>query len=241
MVILAIVIVFIFAKCKLSCSGTRENLSHRLTTNYVLEDNAYGKSSLRSYNQPWNFELEGESENYTDIFQCNKMCKNVKGATPKSNCIENCMANNIGNLGSNQVTFKPCQSYRDCNGDELCIESGPYSGSQSGYCVNPLEPGIPRQYIPSLREGYTQNMRNPYAPPQTCSPYDFFNESAGRCEPRFQGVASAMAVHLQKPGPEPIVTLPGTTFPGYGVGISDPMNVLPTQLNMPSIKLRTDS
>ncbi len=59
---------------------------------------------------------------------------------------------------------------------------------------------------------------------KTNFPEQFFNEAAGRCEPRFQGSSSAAAVMAARPGPPPDVMIPGTVLPGYGVGLTDPFN-----------------
>lgn len=81
-------------------------------------------------------------------------------------------------------------------------------------------------------ESYTEMPREDFGhhrgctpSPITCASGFFFNKAVGRCESRLQGVSSATAIKLDRPGPTPYVTLPGSTMLGYGVGCTDPVNV----------------
>jgi hypothetical protein len=62
--------------------------------------------------------------------------------------------------------------------------------------------------------------------PETCTPSDFFNFETSECESRFQGVSSARAVWSVARPDEPVVTIPGSSTFDYGVGWTDPNNVM---------------
>jgi len=216
-VLFVIVGFFAFSRCKMSCS-TKEGLSHRLTTTNLLKAHAYERGYKTPYTQKWDYDL-GQRENYTDAFMCNEYCNNVMGATPNAQCQQDCMNASLGTTAMQRMTEK-CSSDDDCGPGKLCVSPGAYTGGSHGYCMSDNEPGIPRMTLPSLRME-----KENFALPRTCSPEHFFNEVAGRCEPRFQGVASARAVRLDRPGPAPDVSLRGSTMPGFGVGTMDPVNV----------------
>lgn len=265
-VLFVIVGFFAFSRCKMSCTS-KEGLSHRLTMNTLLKDHAYERGYKTPYTQKWDYNL-GQKENYTDAFKCNQYCNNVMGATPNAKCQQDCMNASLGSTTMQQMTEK-CSSDEECGPGMLCVNPGPYTGGSHGYCMSDNEPGIPRGALPSLRrekESFgcpkgtirvspTQCVPDKYDPlvplvppgkegfslPKTCSPESFFNEVAGRCEPRFQGVASARAVMMDRPGPAPDVSLPGSTMPGFGVGYMDPVNV-PVRLGRrgPELQLVTD-
>ncbi len=91
-----------------------------------------------------------------------------------------------------------CTKNSHCSKGDICVTAGAYTGSHVGTCMNP---------------------REPFASPVSCSPGNFFNEVAGRCEPIFQGPMGPQP--LQRPE----VWIPGSVTPGYGVGLTDPFDV----------------
>ena len=293
-VLFVIVIIYALTRCKMSCGGgIKEGMSHRLTTNHVLEGNAYQKTQLPEYTLPGGRSMKltppNTTEKYTDVYQCRKKCENVPGATPNANCVQECMNTGVGVTAMNLMTTK-CASDGDCDGNSTCVSPSYYGGGDNGFCMDSNEPGIPRMVLPSLRKAAMQRGGGPsmnesrmngsllpgqvgmimqkaqrqqsgrpvgrpplqgscgqpygtkenFALPQTCLPGQYFNEAAGACQPRFQGVSSALAVHMARPGNAPDISLPGSTFLEYGVGYMDPVDV-PIQIRgMGSMKLLTD-
>lgn len=259
--LLIVALIFAVVRCRLSCGTSSEKyMSHRLPSPAVLLGDAYSKTQLPDYTlkHGWPYDLEGKNkdwrEQYTDIYDCNKQCEDVAGATPQAQCIQDCMVQGmLGASSMNQMDVR-CQSDGDCFGeDSVCVSPSYYGGGKHGYCMYTNNPGIPRHTLPSLRREY-ENIRSSregmshkehmhhegFTLPKTCPPEQFFNEAAGRCEPRFQGVSSARAVHMAKPGPPPDVSLSGSTFPGYGIGLRDPVDI-PLQVNGHGpVKLLTD-
>jgi len=242
-ILFVVAAVFAFSRCKMSCSGYREGMqSHRLTNTHLLEDDAYGVGETSGFilkeGWPYNFP-PSDKENYSDVFLCNKKCSTITSATPRANCMQDCMNSFLGETKLPNINIQ-CQRDGDCPGrDHVCVSPNYYGGGETGFCMDVNEPGVARIDNPSMREGFRQgfvNHRNTQLlctqSPQSCRPGYFYNDAVGRCENRFQGVSSARAVHMSRPGPKPEISLPGSTFPGYGVGYRDPVDVpVPERLN----------
>lgn len=135
-------------------------------------------------------------EGFHPYHDCVAKCSNVTGSGLHAKCIQSCVAGQIspGNRGV------PCTSDDDCGGNDICVLGGPYTGSShKGECMNPREP---------FRF--------------SCYPGYFLNELTGECEPRWQGKSSAS--YHPPPVRGPMITIPGSTTPQYGVGLTDPFD-----------------
>ena len=228
---------FAFSLCKMSCESSKEGMqSHRLTNTHLLEDDAYGVGELSAYTLPkgWHYKLPShDKENYSDVFLCNKKCGTIASATPRSECMQNCMNSSIGKTQTANM-YIPCSGDGNCSDENhVCVSPSYYGGGNQGYCMDANEPGIPK-FKDRMRENYKRSQEQYHRSKsrilsdyssETCLPGYFRNESTGSCENRFQGRSSAIAVHMSKPVPGPEVTLPGSTFPGYGIGYFDPVDV----------------
>jgi len=222
LIILLAVGIIIFMKCKLDCK-MKEGLSHRLSTTNVLLDNAYGKRELPSYsNVDWPMTLKDPREKYTDMYKCAKKCQNIMGNSANGKCIQDCMDHMSGNYLAG-TSHRYCGSDDDCGKREVCVEPAPYTSGKYGMCMDENEPGVPKGYY---REGFRG---------QRCPPTYFYNEVMNQCQPRWQGDQSGWYVSHERPGPEPEVSIPGTTLKGYGTGYTDPMD-----LRLPGFILETD-
>ena len=170
-----------------------------------LADNAYSRYQLPDYSENVRYQLG--REDYHPRLQCEMKCRYEKGQAQRAVCIDQCLREETG---SSQGV--PCAKDEDCPRSDICVMGGPYSGmADRGECMDPYEPF-------TMEEEYEDGRT-------TCAPGKFYDASAQRCEPRFQGPSSAWAVnhprHLQRPE----VWIPGATTCGYGVGDNDPFDV----------------
>ncbi len=232
--VFVVVIILVLSRCTFKCGGVTEGMSHRVPTTRVLLDNTYGRKQLPDYSLKWDYQgVEPDTvEKYTLDHECRARCQNVMGNTPNEDCYQACMNSILTKSPSMNIMTRSCNTKDDCDERELCVSPSYYGGSERGYCMSDNEPGIMRIDIPSLREREgMSHLKNgcgdieSFGYPQTCIPEYYFNEWTDKCEPRFQGSSSAFAIQHSKPGPPPLVSLPGSTFPGYGVGYMDPVNV----------------
>ena len=201
---------------------------------FVLKDNAYGFSNLPSYSRKggWPIPLPDPDKDHKE---------NYKG-------FKNTPAYFQGKLLTAPIypehqAKKVCSSNDECHKGQVCIEPSYYGGGDHGYCMYTNDPGIPRSFLPSLRDKVSQSQKESFKFPsglQRCAPGYFFNDYVNQCQPIFQGSSTAKAINSLKPAPPPDVYLPGTTFPGYGVGYTDPLNVPFKKIGMKTVKLVTD-
>jgi hypothetical protein len=229
-IVLAVVLVFAISRCKMSCHR-KEGMSHRLPTVRELADNAYSKTQLPDYTlrQKWPMKLSPPKENYHDVYECRQKCANVMGATPHADCVQDCMNQAIGQVQVQDLTHK-CSDSDDCPAGSVCITPSYYGGGMTGYCMYSNNPGISRKDLPSFREGFRLDLgqskyQDVWRNPRACPPDQFFNELMQECQPRFQGVSSAQAVWNKKPDVMPSIFIPGAATAGYGVGLTDPVDV----------------
>jgi len=117
----------------------KEGYSHRVPTVRNLEaTEAYSINPRDSaYYQPYNFVLDGQVEGYSDVYKCNKVCRNVLGATPHEDCMRACENSMIGSEG---LDAKECMTAKDCHWNDICVKKW---GAVGGYCMDPNEPGVP--------------------------------------------------------------------------------------------------
>lgn len=221
-VCLAVVLIFLVSRCKLSCRS-KEGMSHRLPTVRVLGDNAYAKTQLPDYTlrKKWPMVLPHSRENYHDVYECRQKCSNVMGATPHADCVQNCMNQSIGQPAPEDLLNMKCADGSDCPSGSICVTPSYYGGGKTGYCMSSNEPGI----LEGFRFGLHDNYQNVWRNPRACPPDKFYNELMGECQPRFQGSSSARAIWSKHPDPSPDVYIPGSSTAGYGVGFTDPVDV----------------
>jgi len=188
-------------------------MPERGTSMYSLGDNAYARYQLPDYSENVNYGF-GLREDYHPHTLCKMKCRYETGSGRNAVCIDQCMREQTGRDYS-----VSCSKDDDCPHGDICVMGGAYSGmSHKGECMDPREP-------------FEMDTVEGFASPVTCYPGDYFNESAGRCEPRFQGPSSAWAIHHQPQPEHPEVWIPGATTPGYGVGTTDPYDV-PTDVTI---------
>jgi len=219
LVVIVLIVLVIWA-----CVARGEGfMPERGTVMYSLGDNAYGRQQLPDYSEDVGYNLR---ENYHPWYQCKMQCQYETGAGRNAVCVDQCMREQTG-----REYRVECAKDDDCPGGDICVLGGPYSGmSHKGQCLDPREPFDLGDAGSSYGQLHADEMKglklkeNLYLP-VTCPPSDFFEENAGKCEPRFQGQSSAWAVHHQPPVERPEVWLPGSITPGYGVGQTDPFNV----------------
>lgn len=157
---------------------------------------------------------------YADKKKCISACKKARAAIMELNY-----------LGGQHS--KVCSSTSDCDSMELCVQAGPYTGGKGGYCMNWLEPGVPRSDTEGFTRGRSQMPRfartgqhsSTSSPP--CPPGHYWNFDEHACQSIFQGSSSAKGVWSGKPYPQPGVVIPGTTLPSFGTGTSTPFDYLP--------------
>ncbi len=211
LIIAIIVGIYAFNSCKLSCTQ-RDGYTPRGAVHHALLDNFNARTTLPSFDVKYPIHLESlmkdemTRENYHGRTGCEMHCRNEIGNTPRSLCINRCIAANIGEASD----VDTCYHNLHCGADEICVKGGPYSGLIGGLCMNANEPGVIESFAAAI----------------TCAPEEFFNEVAGRCEPRFQGSSSAYAVMHPRALPDPIVTIPGSVRRGFGVGRRDPKSII---------------
>jgi hypothetical protein len=141
-IVLAVVIFFMFQRCKLDCH-LKEGLSHRVPSVYNLKDNAYSKYPLPSWHVNWPYTFDTK-ENYTHMYKCNKMCSHIPGNTPNANCMAQCM--DMAKMTYTGAVSRPCVTDDDCLSRELCVTPAPYTSGDLGMCLSDNEPGIPRNF-----------------------------------------------------------------------------------------------
>ena len=235
---LVAVIIYAFSRCKVRCSAFgspfRDNYAApRGASDYALKDNTYGYRQLPSFVRKWNYNIpqygesddESDREDYTATYDCDQKCRTIAGNTPYHVCMDKCITNDAFSSESDYHPT-PCDSHDDCGNTEICVRGGAYSGSpDSGFCMSDNEPGMEeiRASHMAMSASHIPNAKENFAHAESCTPSMFFNEVAGKCQPRFQGVASAWGGMLNPPTPPPKVSIPGPTRFGYGVGINDPL------------------
>ena len=182
---------------------------------FVLADNAYANTLLPTYSRKggWPISLPKNKESY------NSFTKNLKDHMLQMDV--------------------ECSSVADCVEGQLCVEPSYYGGGQHGYCMYSNEPGIPRDLLSSVRDNGKENFYHLQQRP--CPVTNFFNEPADQCQPIFQGPSTAEAINSIKPRYPPDIFLPGTTFPEYGTGTTDPVDVPFQDLGMGVAKLIADN
>lgn len=208
LIVLVVLGIFLFNSCKLKCSfNVKEGLSHRVPTTQKLLHNAYSKYPLDAYHVKWPISIK---ENYSDVYDCRKMCENIMENTLRGKCFQNCL--DWRSLMYHDKS-KSCLSAEDCRPGDLCVDSAPYTGGKYGMCMSQTEPGVPRD---SHKENYQR---------RSCSPGYFYNDIMNQCQPMWQGDQSAYYIRNEKPAPAPEVSIPGSTLRGYGTGSTDPYDV----------------
>lgn len=201
-VVIVVVIILIWF-----CLGREKFMPERGTSMQSLADNAYARYQLPDYRVKANYGF-GKREDYHPSTLCRMQCRYETGSGRNAVCVDQCMRQQTGREYS-----VPCSEDKDCPKGDICVTGGPYSGiPNKGECMDPREP-------------FSMDTIENFASPVTCYPGDFFNEVAGKCEPRFQGSSSAWAVNHIPPPERPEVWIPGATTPCYGVGTTDPYDI----------------
>ena len=167
-VLLVAVAAFILLGCKITCKNT-EGYSHRVPATHLLAaSEAYSINPQDTdYSQKWGFEVApnvaSNIENYSDIYECNRICRDSTGAMPRSDCMRECMNSDMGLEGSN---MQECVTHSDCHWNDICVRgigSSRITPGGKGYCVDPNEPGVPwadhpvsdlTPGVPVLRPGF---------------------------------------------------------------------------------------
>lgn len=200
-VYLIVFAIILFIGVPLGLIALRSGKNEDNFRHFVLKDNAYSNTLLPTYSRKggWPIPLPKSKENY------DKLPRNLKDSML-------------------QMT-KKCSSVADCSKGQICVEPSYYGGGQHGYCMYSNEPGIPRDLLASVRAKKESKENFSHFQQRPCPPSNFFNESVGQCQPIFQGSSTAKAINSIRPAPPPYVSLPGTTFPGYGSGATDPVDV----------------
>jgi len=212
-VVIVIVVVLILLAIWHCHSSHAESYAPQLgTILYSLKDNAYSKHQLPDFSENVKYDINSR-EHYHPHTLCKMKCRNETGTGANAVCVAQCMGQQSGT--DRGIS---CSKTEDCPNGDICVTGGAYSGMpDDGVCMDPRE---------SFNYGETEP-----GYPITCFPGDFFNEYAGRCEPRYQGSSSAWAVRHQPQPEHPEVSIPGATTPAYGVGQTDPLDV-PTDVTV---------
>ncbi len=225
-VVVLLCLLFRYYNCGMTCCS-KDKFSHRVSTPFSLIDNAYQKEQLRPYSGlKWRFDVlkkvvqkdlrKGMKYLDSSLTNCDHICDQIlpKGGN-KRQCMDNCVAGRVMNKISNKQdsTDIMCTKDSHCPFPDICVTRGAYTEGP-GYCMSQTEP-------------FRFVNKNPQTQFQEtgCPPSYFWNDITKRCEPRFQEFSSAAYIRSQRPGPEPHVTLPGATMPGYGTGENDPYDV----------------
>ena len=185
-----------------------------------LADNAYSRKQLPDYTEDVTYDLR---EDYHPHTLCKMQCRYATGNSANRICIDQCISAKTGIQRG-----VSCSKDSHCAKGDICVMGGAYSGmADRGECMDPREPFQPEKVYAQLHEDEMKGLKlvENFGTPITCNPTDFFDEAAGKCEARFQGPSSAWAVHHQRHIQHPEVWIPGSTTPGYGVGLTDPYDV----------------
>jgi hypothetical protein len=131
----------------------------RLAAKNTLAASAYGYSSFPGYSlkDKVKFDVGGGSRTEGMRFdkastsrQCKVRCAGYEPGSPQeSECLKACdrfdpfLSSAASLLGIGKGD-RPCSSPEHCDEGQLCVMAGPYSGSDSGYCMYELESDLKR-------------------------------------------------------------------------------------------------
>jgi len=171
LLLLLFIVIAILAlnRCKLSCPGSGSEGMRRLAAKNTLEASAYGYSSFPGYSlkEKPRFDIGGHVPQIEGMSfdkastsrQCKVSCAGYEPGSPQEGeCLKACdkfdpfLSSAAALLGIGKGD-KPCSSSQHCAEGELCIMAGPYTGSDTGYCMHELESDLQRPDVYPNRPG----------------------------------------------------------------------------------------